>query len=128
MLLLKLVFAAAELRRPAADAASRSTTRRWRAIDSLEARMRESEGTDAILLRFRLESSRAVDALHRRRCSRELEPVARTRLKTCPEKAQWALTRKGWELREGPLASGFACPEADPRSLCMRGLYWSGAD
>src|SRR5262249_53382219 len=32
--------------------------------------------------------------------------------------AQWALTRKGWELREGPLRTRIACPEANPRSLC----------
>ena len=59
LLLLKLVFARRSCvdPRPMLLAQLEAITA---AIESLEARVRESAGSDAILLRFRLESSRAV--------------------------------------------------------------------
>jgi DNA-binding PadR family transcriptional regulator len=59
LLLLKLVFARRNCvdPRPMLLAQHEAITA---AVDSLEARVRESSGTDAILLQFRLESSRAV--------------------------------------------------------------------
>ncbi len=59
LLLLKLVFA----RRTCVDPRPMLTAQHeaiTAAIESLEARVRDSAGTDAILLQFRLESSRAV--------------------------------------------------------------------
>ncbi len=76
MLLLKLVFAQRNCvdPRPMLRAQQEALAD---AIDSLEARIGESAGVDAILLRFRLESSRAVDRFIDG-VLEELEPMART--------------------------------------------------
>jgi PadR family transcriptional regulator AphA len=75
LLLLKLVFA----QRTCVDPRPMLVAQRLaieEAIESLEERMRESAGTEAILLRFRLESSRAVGRFIDGVLS-ELEPQAR---------------------------------------------------
>ena len=75
LLLLKLVFA----QRNCIDPRPMLLAQREaidEAIESLEERMLESAGTDAILLRFRLESSRAVERFIDGVLS-ELEPQAR---------------------------------------------------
>ncbi len=75
MLLLKLVFA----QRACVDPRPMLTAQQdalSEAIDSLELRMRESDGVDAILLRFRLESSRAVERFIDGVLV-DLEPIAR---------------------------------------------------
>jgi DNA-binding PadR family transcriptional regulator len=76
MLLLKLVFAQRNCvdPRPMLHAQHEALTE---AIESLELRIHESDGVDAILLRFRLESSRAVERFIDGVLT-ELEPVART--------------------------------------------------
>ena len=76
MLLLKLVFAQRNCvdPRPMLYAQQETLTE---AIESLETRVRESDGIDAILLRFRLESSRGVERFIDGVLA-ELEPVART--------------------------------------------------
>jgi DNA-binding PadR family transcriptional regulator len=75
LLLLKLVFAqrACVDPRPMLNAQQAAIAE---AIGSLEQRVRESSGTDAILLRFRLESSRAVDRFIGGVLT-DLEPAAR---------------------------------------------------
>ena len=75
LLLLKLVFAqrACVDPRPMLLAQHAALAE---AIDSLERGSRESSGTDAILLRFRLESSRAVERFIDG-VLEELEPAAR---------------------------------------------------
>ncbi len=60
LLLLKLVFARRNCVDPRPMLISQQAAIRA-AIESLESRVRESAGSDAILLQFRLESSRAVD-------------------------------------------------------------------
>ena len=75
LLLLKLVFA----QRQCIDPRPMLLAQREaieEAIDSLEERTRDSDGTDSILLRFRLESSRAVERFVDGVLS-ELEPQAR---------------------------------------------------
>jgi PadR family transcriptional regulator AphA len=75
LLLLKLVFA----QRHCIDPRPMLLAQREaieEAIDSLEERTRDSDGTDSILLRFRLESSRAVERFIDGVLS-ELEPQAR---------------------------------------------------
>ena len=76
MLLLKLVFAQRNCvdPRPMLQAQQEALTE---AIESLEGRIHESDGVDGILLRFRLESSRAVERFIDGVLI-ELEPVART--------------------------------------------------
>jgi PadR family transcriptional regulator AphA len=60
MLLLKLVFAQRNCVDPRPMLIAQHEAL-GEAIESLETRVRESQGVDAILLRFRLESSRAVE-------------------------------------------------------------------
>jgi hypothetical protein len=75
LLLLKLVFA----QRNCIDPRPMLLAQREaieEAIDSLVERTRDSDGTDSILLRFRLESSRAVERFIDGVLS-ELEPHAR---------------------------------------------------
>ena len=76
LLLLKLVFAQRNCvdPRPMLAAQQEALTE---VIDSLESRMGSSEGVDAILLRFRLESSRAVERFIDGVLF-DLEPAART--------------------------------------------------
>ncbi len=76
LLLLKLVFAQRNCvdPRPMLHAQHEALSE---AIESLELRIRESDGVDAILLRYRLESSRAVERFIDGVLV-ELEPVART--------------------------------------------------
>jgi PadR family transcriptional regulator AphA len=75
LLLLKLVFAQRTCidPRPMLYAQLETLTD---SIDSLEARIEESEGSDAILLRFRLESSRGVERFIGG-VLEDLEPAAR---------------------------------------------------
>ena len=75
LLLLKLVFAQRACVDPAPMLAAQHGALA-EAIDSLETRMRESEGIDTILLRFRLESSRALERFIDG-VLLDLEPVAR---------------------------------------------------
>jgi DNA-binding PadR family transcriptional regulator len=75
LLLLKLVFAQRSCIDPRAMLRAQQATI-VEAIDSLQQRVGESAGTDAILLRFRLESSRAVERFIDGVLD-ELEPAAR---------------------------------------------------